>query len=185
MDSAVKTRSGENGSVLVVALMILVLLTVMGISATKTSEIEIQIAGNEQFHKVAFYNADSGIYTTPKVISQCLDSGTDSTITNITYLGTSGTFFREIMGYNGYDADRDLRFSLGGFDIDVDVDRAGVQNIAGGGVEFASGAEGVGVGSAGGVAILYDMDSLGNGPSAAQSNVTAVYRKVVGVPGGL
>jgi Tfp pilus assembly protein PilX len=51
----------ENGSVLVVALIILVLLTLMGLGATTTSTIELEIAGNEKAHKIAFFAADAGI----------------------------------------------------------------------------------------------------------------------------
>jgi len=49
----------EQGSVLVVALVILVLLTLMGISVTTTSDIDIQIAKNEQQYVEEFYVADS------------------------------------------------------------------------------------------------------------------------------
>jgi hypothetical protein len=51
----------EEGSVLVVALLILVLLTLIGISATRTGEIEVQISGNEKTYKTAFYAAEAGI----------------------------------------------------------------------------------------------------------------------------
>lgn len=47
----------EEGSVIVVALLILVALTVIGIAALNTSSIDIRIAGNEKFHKIAFYAA--------------------------------------------------------------------------------------------------------------------------------
>ena len=104
---------------------------------------------------------------------------------NITYLGTSGTFYEEIMDYKTNDSDEDIRFTLGGFNVDVDVRRDRVENLAGGAVEFAAGAEGIGAGSSGGVAIFYEMDSFGDGPANSISNVSAVYRKVVGVPGGL
>ena len=65
----------EEGSVLIVALFILVILTLLGIMATTTTETEIQIAGNEKFHKMAFQNADSGVFSTPKVISGAFDGG--------------------------------------------------------------------------------------------------------------
>ena len=51
----------EEGSVLVVALLILVLLTLIGISASRTGEIEVQISGNEKTCKTAFYAAEAGI----------------------------------------------------------------------------------------------------------------------------
>jgi hypothetical protein len=177
---------GQAGSALVVALLILVVLTIIGIAATTTTEIDIQMAGNDLFHKMAFYNTDGGIYATPKVISLSLDNGADPAIAGVTYLGAAGTFYRELMGFNAGDAARDVRLVIGGFNVDVDVQRTGVQYIAGGGTEFASGAEGVGVaGSGGGIAIMYDLDSRGNGPTGAVANIGADYRKVVGIPGGL
>jgi hypothetical protein len=175
----------EEGSALIVALLFLVLLTIIGISASTTSQIEVNIAANQKTHEMAFNHSDSGIYATPKLISTCIESGAEQAAAGFTYLGAGGTFYREIMGYDPWDAARDTRLTLSGFDVDVDVNRTGVQHLAGGGVEFASGAEGIGVGSAGGVAIFYDMDSLGNGPASSVSDIGGVYRKVVGVPGGL
>lgn len=177
--------SKQDGSVMLVALFILVVLTLLGILATTTTETELQIAGNDKFHKIAFQNADSGVYSTPKVISAAFDAGAEPTLSQVTYLGTSGTFYREIMGFDPHDAASDLRYILGGHNVDVDVNRVGTEIIPGGSAEFASGAEGIGSGSAGGVGVLYDMDSLGAGPVAALSNVGAVYRKVVGTAGGL
>jgi len=51
--------NNEKGTVLVVALLILVILTIIGISATTTTDIETQIAGNEKFQKIAFYAAEA------------------------------------------------------------------------------------------------------------------------------
>ena len=52
--------ANEKGSALVLALLILVLLTLMGISATTTSTVGIQMAGSEKFYELAFYSAESG-----------------------------------------------------------------------------------------------------------------------------
>ena len=184
MKSFINQAKNEEGFVLVIALLILVFLTIIGISATTTTQIELQISGNEKFYKIAFYNADSGVYATPKLISACLDNGAEQDVAGFTYLGSSGTFYREIMGYDAHDSDKDIRFTLGGFNVNMDVKRTGQETLAGGGAGFGGGAEGIGAG-AGGVAILYDMDSFGEGPSSSLSNVGAVYRKVLGVPGGL
>ncbi len=56
--------TNEKGSVLVLALLVLVLLTLMGISATTTSTIEVQMAGNDKVHEIAFYAAESGWQST-------------------------------------------------------------------------------------------------------------------------
>jgi hypothetical protein len=56
-----KVIKDEKGSVLVIALIMLVLLTILGITATTTSNIEVQIANNERNYKQAFYVANAGI----------------------------------------------------------------------------------------------------------------------------
>ena len=48
----------EEGSVLVLGLLMVVLLTVLGMAATRTSTIEIQIAGNERDYRENFYRAE-------------------------------------------------------------------------------------------------------------------------------
>jgi hypothetical protein len=175
----------ERGSVLVIALLMLVFLTLIGISATTTTQIEIQIARNEAFHKEAFFNADSGVYATPKIIRRTMDDGVQPAYAGVNYLDAAGIFYREVMGYNTNDTTKDIRLAIGGFNVDVDVQRVRQQIVAGGGAEFAAGAEGIGVGATGGVAIIYAMDSLGAGPVSSQSNVLGEYRYLPGVAGGL
>jgi len=49
----------EDGSILVISLLMLMLLTLLGISATTTSTIEIQTAGNERVYKQNLYLAEA------------------------------------------------------------------------------------------------------------------------------
>ena len=49
----------EKGSVTVLAVVLLMLLTLLGMAAIGTSSIETQIAGNEARYKLAFYAAES------------------------------------------------------------------------------------------------------------------------------
>jgi hypothetical protein len=51
----------EQGSVLLLALLILFAVTMLGIFSTNTSTIEIQVAANNAYHKKAFYAAEAGI----------------------------------------------------------------------------------------------------------------------------
>ena len=189
----------EEGLVIVVVLFVLVILTLIGISATSNTMVELQIASNDQLQKIAFYNADSGIYGTPKLISNAINTmleppvaaDADSIAPGIEYLPNDGlyvanTFYRQIAGYDAYDGGtNDITFAPGGITVEVDVERRRQQNLVGSGTEFASGSEGIGSGSAGGVAIFYGMNANGTGPRNSASNLMAEYRKVVGVPGGL
>ena len=193
-----RALKNEEGSVLVIALLILVFLTLIGISSSRITEVELQIAGNERAYNIAFNTADSGVYLTPKIIRKAVEDGARPVYTSpsFTYLPTDdGSFFREVMGYAAHDAAVDVSFTIttpaayntpsSSHTVGVDVTRAKQMSLTGGGVEFGSGAEGVGVGSAGGVAVIYDLDSRGAGPNSAQSNVIAEYRLVPGVAGGL
>jgi hypothetical protein len=49
----------DKGSVTVLAVVLLILLSLLGMAAISTSSIEVQIAGNELRHKQAFYAAES------------------------------------------------------------------------------------------------------------------------------
>lgn len=59
------TINNQNGSVMVIALLILVLLTIIGISSVRTSTTELRIATNHQIMHMNFYAAESGIAVGP------------------------------------------------------------------------------------------------------------------------
>ena len=46
----------EEGSVIVVVLFVLVIVTLIGISATSDTVVELQIASKDQLQKIAFYH---------------------------------------------------------------------------------------------------------------------------------
>jgi hypothetical protein len=50
----------ERGAVLVIAVLVLLLLTILGISSTTDSTIDLQIAANERAYIKEFYVADGG-----------------------------------------------------------------------------------------------------------------------------
>ena len=52
---------GHQGVTLVIALMILLVLTLIGISAISTTTFETNIAGNERLYNRAFYSSDAGV----------------------------------------------------------------------------------------------------------------------------
>lgn len=62
MKSFVRHLSNEDGSAIVIAVLVLLLVTILGISATNTTTIELQIAGNDKIDKTAFYAAEAAGY---------------------------------------------------------------------------------------------------------------------------
>lgn len=59
MEKIILQLKNEEGSVIVVALIIMVLLLIMGISATNMSSIELQIIRNTIIYKQTFYSAEA------------------------------------------------------------------------------------------------------------------------------
>jgi|RhiMetdeSRZDD1v2_1073273.scaffolds.fasta_scaffold39291_4 Tfp pilus assembly protein PilX len=54
-------RHNEAGSVLVIAMVSLALLTVLGVAAITTGNLESEISGNEKTYQEAFYSAELGL----------------------------------------------------------------------------------------------------------------------------
>ena len=54
-----QSADNERGSVLVISMLILVMLTVVGFAAMNTSNIEQMISGNERTYKENFYRAEA------------------------------------------------------------------------------------------------------------------------------
>ncbi len=55
------TLKDRSGAALVIALIMLIILTLMGLAATFTSTFEVMLSGNKRGATDAFYSADSGI----------------------------------------------------------------------------------------------------------------------------
>jgi len=51
----------ENGSTIIIAVVALILITMLGIWASNTATVELQIASSEKAQKIVFYAADAGI----------------------------------------------------------------------------------------------------------------------------
>ena len=54
-------RAAQSGAALVVGLVLLMILTVLGISGMNTATLELTMANNAQFHQDAFQAAETGI----------------------------------------------------------------------------------------------------------------------------
>lgn len=55
------SRLEQRGATLVVGLVLLLVLTVLGVSGITTASLEVTMAGNTQFHQDAFQAAETGI----------------------------------------------------------------------------------------------------------------------------
>jgi hypothetical protein len=188
----------ENGSAIVIALIVLAAVTIIGIASTNFSVTELLISGNDTVKKISFFNADAGIFAIPKVISLSINNKQTPTINPIAPYTfppfvyndpgadtTTGdrSFYRELAGLAGYDAASDITYQNDGIhNTDVDIKRLGSFSLTGGGAEFGSGAEGHGTGMRG---VRFMLTSTGRGQKNAQTTIDARYLKVLGAAGGL
>lgn len=161
MKKIVDNIANDRGSALVIALLVLVLLTLMGISATTTSTIEVQMAGNEKFHDMAFYAAESGWQTS----LNWLDRQYPAVTQNLGWDEASETFVET--KYNSSDymvlaGDNDTEYS-------VNIEFVGTTAVPGYGTNFRR--------------FNYKVDSRGIGPSNARSTVRVVAGKIFDMEG--
>jgi hypothetical protein len=193
----------DRGMALIFALVLLLVVSIIGSSATLTSQIDLKLSGNTKVMRTSFYVADGGIMLSPKVISQIITHRALPTAEQTPLIayddyaktGEDPLLLKKIMGF-AMDSDyqdedpnaADLSMNQGTLgSMAVNLTRVATRYLSGGGVEFASGTEGVGVSGAANAAIIYRLDSkgtVGTPPRTTSSNIVAQYRKVAGVAGG-
>lgn len=187
----------ERGSVLLVSLLILLVLSLIGIQGLNTTDIELAITTNDRTYKEALNAADGGNYVAVKVVSQALNESTSPTLdllSTLNYIANDGTvdsnppnpdsFYRELIGIDNYEAGADLRFPISPTtNASVDIQRLQVVNLAGGGAEFSSSYSGIG--ASGPKGAIYGVRTTATAPNNATSQVYVQYMKALGVAGGL
>ena len=88
MKKIMSFKEDEQGMVLVLAMFMLALLSMIGIASMMTSTTETDISANEKFHKLAFYQAESGLTVGTEIIE--LLGGYDSVDDNY-FAGSAGS----------------------------------------------------------------------------------------------
>jgi type IV pilus assembly protein PilX len=70
MKRVIRTIHGDQGSALIVTIMVLALLSIVAFSSVRSSTTEVQIAGNELQHQKYFYTAEAGIDHAVKLLEE-------------------------------------------------------------------------------------------------------------------
>jgi hypothetical protein len=94
--------NNQQGSVIIMAVIILALLTVIGISATNTSTTEVQVSTNAVLHNIAFYTADSGIEAGRAALNN-LKSADSGSWDNLLFNLDAADEDKQIISWNGAD----------------------------------------------------------------------------------
>lgn len=184
----------------------LAILTIIGISASNTTDVELNIAGNDKSYRTAFFGADSGNFATAKRVSRILDTS-DKPIPaanpkdGLMYNGTTAdVFYEKVLGFKYgagiyWDSAPDINFTLGGVvpaaasvglpetKVAVDLKRLKQYAPAGEAAEFGTGAEGIGGKTI--IVIPYALASAGETADQTKARIRCGYFKYFGLPGGI
>ena len=97
----------DNGMALIVAVVMLVALTVIGIAALTMTNVGLKMAAGEKAFNVSLYNADAGVSVTAEVLEESIALRYDDSKNNTSYKTSGdlvhlmhGSFWDEPMVYN-------------------------------------------------------------------------------------
>jgi len=181
----------NNGSALILALLVLVVLTIIGISAVTTSTIETKIASNDMLHKKAFYSADGGTEVGRELLEQnvACPAGFQSeplTIGSAVIENKSFALEENAPG-SEYPSDtvRDIHFPSDDTLPHTNIIAFGNTELSkGSALQMAAGYEGKGKGAAGGGGqIIYNLYSKHQGKQNSRSCIMIHYRHMIGHEG--
>ena len=182
----------EEGSITVLALILLALLTLLGIAVTTTSSIEVQIAGNDDRHKKALYEADGGTEVGFEMLEQNIacPNGFNSTvpfdIVDVTVF-TKAFWLIENEPTSDYPSDtiRDIRIYNTDTGPHTNVSIYGSTQLStGSAIQMVAGYEGKGKGAgSGGAHIIYNVYSKHMGRDNSRSMVMTQWRHMIGQEG--
>lgn len=203
-----KGMNEEGGFVLVGAMLILLLLMLIGISASNTTTMEIHIAASDRVRKESFAQADGGAQLAIRLVEESL--GTPGGFTDVTagvlnypvpYVSDPFNPQNTILMVDltmaedegvpalPSDAARDAAYFPEGYDPDLpnaphtNINVGGVTSVSeGAGLQMVAGYEGKGKGTAGGGGqILYTIYSQHLGKAESESVVQVDWRHVIGL----
>lgn len=101
MNKIYNITKDEDGFVLILALMVLLILTIVGIAANRTTTTEMLISGNDSHQKKTFYAADGGTEIAAEVLEEniaCIsgfqvNSGSDSLLEGLVLVDSASLNF--------------------------------------------------------------------------------------------
>jgi Tfp pilus assembly protein PilX len=187
----------EDGIAMLTILMLTVILTVIGIAAITTTTMDLKLAGGERLREGSINTAEACLSTSVQIIQQTLANSAipASILGQLNPNINQAPLESEIMGVPGFEQNIDTAdpqavlpaviapnatLDIGGFAVNIDIDRLFARPKAGSSLAFAAGYEGTGAGAAGGgVEVLYRISCYSFGGLNTFGQVTGVYACVV------
>lgn len=177
----------QTGAALIMAIMMLVLLTIIGIGSLNNTDLELSIAGNEKAHKMSFHAADAGNELSKELIEESIEergwkneTATTKTIGQVTIQNKDFWLNPDLPAAvtpSSTNRDAALAFDRGQTYLRVGTNS---QLSSGGAIQMAAGYEGMGKGAAGGGAwLIYDVRSRHEGVNDSEAQVRGQWRHVL------
>jgi hypothetical protein len=187
----------EKGSALIVAVMILLVVTVIGIIASRTANIELQIATHDKTHKMTWFATDAVVDgLVPELMEQAIDLRltVDDVLSDVMPVWSDDLTTPTPAFYINEEDDDDLcvncpfpdnadivlsAAAMGQADVFVRVYGA-TGFLPGNALQLPEGYHGRGKGLAsGGAIIIYDIRGLGQGMVQSESRISSRWRHVI------
>ena len=180
----------EDGIAMLTILMLTVILTVIGIAAITTTTMDLKLAGGERLREGSINTAEACLSTSVQIIQQTLANSAvpASIVGQVNPKIYPVPLESEIMGVPGFEQFNDNAdwqavppkpnavVDVGGFSVNIDIDRLFARPKPGSSLAFAAGYEGTGAGAAGGgVEVLYRISCYSFGGLNTFGQVTGVY----------
>ncbi len=170
----------EKGMVLVVSLLLLLVATVVGVTALSTSTTNVMISGNQRLSEICFAAADSGVSVSMPVIEAAL-AGDVTAYSNIVNDDANGnddiTFVNVDEADDTVSGSPDLTLAVGSATVNVDVDYVYAGTVPGCAIEFAISYDDRVAGDSC-IGTYYAIRSAGTCEAGAESEVCAIYRDI-------
>jgi Tfp pilus assembly protein PilX len=191
-------KKSEQGIAMMTVLLVMLMMTVLGISALTVTGLENRMAGSMTSMESATAAAESCTGTGVNIIQQTIDpyvgAGTipAAFLSTVVTAGTPGPvnqayatlLNQEIMGQSDNNSDfpdgtgaaPNLVQTVGAFTVYGDIDRLYIKGSPGSGMQQFAGYEGTGSSSVGSSNIFYRIDCVArNTATGISARVTAVY----------
>jgi len=178
----------ESGSITVLALIMLALLTLLGISATMTSSIEVQIAGNDDRYKKALYEADGGTEVGFEMLEQNIACPVGFDFSGDEYLEIPPdvrVYTKDFWLQESEPTSRDISIYSPDTPPHTNLSIYGATQLStGSAIQMSAGYEGKGKGAgAGGAYIVYRVYSQHKGIGNSQAEIMSQWRHLIGQEG--
>ena len=110
------TLKNQSGAALVIALIMMIVLTLIGLASTFTSTFEVSLSGNKRGSTDAFYAADGGVQATLATPANFFDPSSGTLPSSYTLIPNSGSLPVDLRNEG-----IDKRFTAPGFSLPAGV----------------------------------------------------------------